>query len=138
LVGAQTEEATIPEAVAMQMVVVETKPTELVAETAEGTAPELGTTVAPKLRMGTRVDPLSGSSTYVVVREPIIEEVAPIRSAPMPEVTSSSRGGLELLDDNLIDPTAVARSMESWRHTEQWIKVRCEYPDDEGPDMGPL
>jgi hypothetical protein len=43
----------------------------------------------------------------------------------MSEMTSTSRGGLELLDDNLIDPSVVARSMESMRRTEQWIKVRC-------------
>jgi hypothetical protein len=42
----------------------------------------------------------------------------------MSEVTLTSRGGLELLDDNLIDPTVVAHKMESWRRTEQWIKVR--------------
>jgi hypothetical protein len=99
------------------------------AETTEGTVPKLGTTVAPRLRMETRVDPLPRASTDVDVCEPIIEEAALIRSSPMPEATSSSRGGLELLDDNLIDPAVVARSMESWRRTEQWIKVRCKYPE---------
>jgi hypothetical protein len=74
------------------------------------------------------VDSLPGTSTDVVVREPKIEEAMPIRSAPMSEATSMSRGGLELLDDNLVDPAVAARNMESWRHTEQWIKVRCEYP----------
>jgi hypothetical protein len=47
----------------------------------------------------------------------------------MQEAASSSRGGLELLNDNLIDLAIVARSMESWRRTEQWIKVHCKYPE---------
>jgi hypothetical protein len=74
-----------------------------------------------------QVDPLPEASTDVVVREPIIEESALIRLSPMPEAASSRHGGLELLDDNLIHPAVVARSMESWRRTEQWIKVHCEY-----------
>jgi hypothetical protein len=76
-----------------------------------------------------QVHPLPGAGTDVVVHELIIEEAVPIRSAPMPEETSSSHGGLELLDDNLIDPVVVAQSMESWRRTGQWIKVCCEYPE---------
>jgi hypothetical protein len=68
-------------------------------------------------------------STDVVVHEPEIEEATQIRSAPMLETTSTSRGGLELLDDNLIDPAVVTLSMESMRHIEQWIKVRCGYPE---------
>jgi hypothetical protein len=66
----------------MDTVDVETKPAEPVAKTAEGTALGLGTTVAPELRTETRVDPLLGARTDVVVREPIIEEATPIRSAP--------------------------------------------------------
>jgi hypothetical protein len=49
----------------------------------------------------------------VVVHEPVIEEATPICLAPMSDMTSSSRGSLELLDDNLIDPAVVAQSMES-------------------------
>jgi hypothetical protein len=77
----------------------------------------------------TWVDLLPGASTDVVVREPVIKEAAPIGSAPMSETTSTCRGGLELLDDNLIDSAIVSWSMESWRRTEQWIKVCCEYPE---------
>jgi hypothetical protein len=47
----------------------------------------------------------------------------------MSEATSTSRGGLELLDDNLVDPVVIARNMELMRHAEQWIKVRCEYSE---------
>jgi hypothetical protein len=100
-----------------------------VAETTEGITPRLENAVAPKVRVGTRVDPLPGASTGAVIREPMIEEPATICSAPMSLATLTSRGGLELLDDNLIDLTVVAHSMESWRCSEQWIKVRCEYPE---------
>jgi hypothetical protein len=34
------------------------------------------------------------------------------------------RGGLELLADDLIDPTMVARNLESMRRAKQWMKVR--------------
>jgi hypothetical protein len=34
-----------------------------------------------------------------------------------------------LLDDDLIDPAFVSRSMESWHWTENWIKVYYEYPE---------
>jgi hypothetical protein len=84
---------------------------------------------SPEVRVETQVDPLPGASTDVVACEPIIEEAVSIHSAPVPEATSTSCGGLELLDDNLIDPAIITQSMESWRHTKRWIKVRCEYPD---------
>jgi hypothetical protein len=113
---------------AMETVAKETQPVEPVVETMEGIAPRLGTAVAPWLKMEMRVNPLLGASTDVVVREPIIEEVKPIRSAPMPEA-SSRRGGLELLDNDFIDPAVVARRMDSWRSIEQWIKVHCGYPE---------
>jgi hypothetical protein len=99
---------------------VEDDPTTLIAEATEGAAPELGTTVAPEVRVEMRVGPLPGASMDVVVREPVIEEAASIRSAPMLEMTSTSHVGMELLDDNLIDPGVVSRSMESWR--------RCDNP----------
>jgi hypothetical protein len=113
----------------MDTVDVEMEPIEPVAEMVAGTTPGLGATVAPELSVETRVDPLLGASTDVVVCEPSIEEVAPIRSSPMPEVASSRHGGLELLDDDLIDPAVVALNMESWHRTEQWIKVHCGYPE---------
>jgi hypothetical protein len=42
----------------------------------------------------------------------------------MSEPTTTSRGGLELLADDLIDPAMVARNLESMRRAEQWMKVR--------------
>jgi hypothetical protein len=60
----------------------------------------------------------------VVVRSPEIQDAEPIRSAPMSEAASTSRGGLELLSDDLINPVMVARNLETMRWTEQRMKVR--------------
>jgi hypothetical protein len=59
----------------------------------------------------------------VVVRSPEIQDAEPIRSAPMTEAAMSSRGGIELLADDLVDPTTVARHLEAVRQAEQWMKV---------------
>jgi hypothetical protein len=47
----------------------------------------------------------------MIVRSPEIQDAAPIRSAPMAEATTTSRDGLELLADNLVDPVTVARNL---------------------------
>jgi hypothetical protein len=49
-----------------------------------------------------QVDPLPGSSTEVVVHEMMIEDATPLWLAPMPKIGTLSRGGLELLDDELV------------------------------------
>jgi hypothetical protein len=59
----------------------------------------------------------------VVVRSPEIQDAEPIRSAPMTEAATSSRGGVELLVDDLVDPVTVARHLEAVRQAEQWMKV---------------
>jgi uncharacterized membrane protein len=59
----------------------------------------------------------------VVVRSPEIQDAEPIRSAPMTEATASSRGGVELLADDLVDSATVARHLEAVRQSEQWMKV---------------
>jgi hypothetical protein len=59
----------------------------------------------------------------VVVRSPEIQDAEPIRSAPMTEAATSSRGGVELLADDLVDPSTVARHLEVVRQAEQWMKV---------------
>jgi hypothetical protein len=41
----------------------------------------------------------------------------------MTEAAASSRGGVELLADDLVDPVTVARHLEAVRQAEQWIKV---------------
>jgi hypothetical protein len=47
----------------------------------------------------------------VVVRSPEIQDAEPICSAPMTEAATSSRGGVELLADDLVDPVTVARHL---------------------------
>jgi hypothetical protein len=59
----------------------------------------------------------------VVVRSPEIQDAEPIRSAPMSKAAATSCGGLELLADDLVDLTTVARNLEAMRRAEQWIKV---------------
>jgi hypothetical protein len=80
--------------------------------------------VAPKPTEEVHDDALPESSMDVVVRSPEIQDAKPIRSAPMLEAAPTSHGGLELLSDDLIDPTMVARNLETMRRTEQWMKVR--------------
>jgi uncharacterized membrane protein len=69
-------------------------------------------------------DLLPETSMDVVVRSLEIQDAEQIRSAPMSEAVTASRGGLELLADDLMNPAAVARNLESMRRTEQWMKVR--------------
>jgi hypothetical protein len=64
----------------------------------------------------------------VVVRSPEIQDAEPIRSAPMTEAATSSRGRIELLADDLVDPATVARHMEAVRQAEQWMKVSSHHP----------
>jgi hypothetical protein len=59
----------------------------------------------------------------VAVRSPEIQDAEPIRSAPMTEATTSSRRGIELLADDLIEPATVAKHLEAIRQAEQWMKV---------------
>jgi hypothetical protein len=60
----------------------------------------------------------------VAILSPEIQDAEPIRSAPMTEAAASSRGGIELLADDLVDPVTVARHLEAVRQAEQWMKVR--------------
>jgi uncharacterized membrane protein len=46
----------------------------------------------------------------------------------MSGAATSSRGGIELLADDLVDPAAVARHLEAMRQAEQWMKVSCQRP----------
>jgi hypothetical protein len=75
-----------------------------------------------------RDEVLLDSSLEVVVRSPEIQDAEPIRSAPMSGAATSSRGGIELPADDLVDPAVVARHLEAMRQAEQWMKVSCRYP----------
>jgi hypothetical protein len=46
----------------------------------------------------------------------------------MSEAATTSHGGIELLEDDLVDPAAVARNLEAMRRAEQWMKVSYQYP----------
>jgi hypothetical protein len=62
---------------------------------------------------------LPETSMDVVVRSPEIHDAEPIRATPMSETTTTSRDGLELLADDLVDPATVARNLESIHRAEQ-------------------
>jgi hypothetical protein len=116
MIGAEVEGSTIPEAVP---VVPETEVT--TGATIETT--EIASGVAPGVAEEVRDDVLPESSLEVVVHSPEIQDAEPIRSAPMSETAATSRGGLELLMDDLVDPATVARNLEAMRRAEQWMKV---------------
>jgi hypothetical protein len=117
LIETQVGGTTIPEAVPVEGVVPE-------AEVLAGVAVQPEVTVAPEATEEVRDDTLSESSMDVVIRSLEIQDAKPIRSAPMSKTTAVSPDGLKLLADDLINPTAVARNLESMRWAEQWIKVR--------------
>jgi hypothetical protein len=116
MTGAEVEGSTIPEAVP---VVLETE----VAAIATTEPAEIASGVAPGVAEEVRDDVLLESSLEVVVRLPEIQDAEPIRSALMFEAVATSRGGLELLTDDLVDPVTVARNLEAMRRAEQWMKV---------------
>jgi hypothetical protein len=46
----------------------------------------------------------------------------------MSKASTSGRGGIELLADDLVDPATVARHLEAGRQGKQWIKVSSRHP----------
>jgi hypothetical protein len=109
----------------MEAATEEAKVALLVTGIKEETTPETEAAVAPEVVVGAHLDALPRVSTKVVARSPEIQDAAPIQSAPMAEVTSTSHGGLELLADDLVDSATVAWNLEALHRTEQWMKVRC-------------
>jgi hypothetical protein len=99
---------------------------ELTPEAPEATegAPEPVGEVVEKTAGGEAITTSPGIALEVAVRSPEIQDAEPIRSAPMTEATSSSRGGIELLADDLVEPATVAQHLEAIRRAEQWMKVR--------------
>jgi hypothetical protein len=73
-------------------------------------------------------DALPEPALEVVVRSLEIQDAEPIRSAPMSRAATSSRGGIELLADDLVDPAMVARHLEVVHQAEQWMKVSSRHP----------
>jgi hypothetical protein len=121
LTGAEAEGSTIPEAAPIEGQATET-------QGAPGEAPELmevASGEAPAMVGEERDDVLLESTLEVVIRSLEIQDAESIRSAPMSGAATSSRGGVELLADDLVDPAAVARHLESMRQAEQWMKVSC-------------
>jgi hypothetical protein len=124
LTGAEAEGSAIPSAVPVEDLAAETQ------GAAEG-APEqmeLAVEEAVATAGGERDDVLPEPALEVVVRSPDIQDAEPIRSAPMSEAATSSRGGIELLADDLVDPATVARHMEAMRQAERWMKVSSRHP----------
>jgi hypothetical protein len=87
------------------------EPMEEIIEEAAVTAGGEGVTTSPEVAL------------EVAIRSPEIQDAEPIRSAPMTEATASSRGGIELLADDLVEPATVAKHLEAIRQAEQWMKV---------------
>jgi hypothetical protein len=124
LTGAEAEGSTIPEAVPVEGLAPET-------QGAIGAAPEsaeVASEGAPTMAEGERDDVLPESTLEVVFHSPEIQDAELICSAPMSGAATSSRGGIELLADDLVDPAVVERHLEAMRQAEQWMKVSCRRP----------
>jgi hypothetical protein len=124
LTGAEAEGNTIPEVVPVEGLVPKTQE----AAGAATEPAEVANGGAPAMAEEKRDEVLPESSLEVVVRSPEIQDAEPIRSAPMSETATTSRGGIELLADDLVDPAAVARNLEAMCWAEQWMKVSYQYP----------
>jgi hypothetical protein len=119
LSGVEAEGSDIPAVVPME------KSTPQAPEATEG-APEPMEEVAEEAAAATRGEEatvLPEVALEVAVGSPEIQDAEPIRSASMTEAAASSRGGVELLADDLVDPAMVARHLEAVRQAEQWTKV---------------
>jgi hypothetical protein len=124
LTRAEAEGSTIPEAVPVEGLLPETQ--EAVGAATEPA--EIASGGAPAMAEEKRDEVLLESSLEVVVRSPEIQDAEPIRSAPMSWTATTSRGGIDLLADDLVNPAAVARNLEAMRRAEQWMKVSYRYP----------
>jgi hypothetical protein len=93
---------------------------------ATGRAPEHVEEIAEEAAVAAGGEEVTASpeiALEVAIRSPEIQDAEPIRSAPMTEAAASSRGGIELLADDLVDPATVARHLEAVCQAEQWMKV---------------
>jgi hypothetical protein len=117
--GAEAEGNDIPSAVPVEDVAPGTQ--EAAGEAPEPMEVAAGEAVATTGGEGD--DTLPEPALEVVSRSPEIQDAEPICSASMTEAATSSRGGLELLADDLVDPATVARHLEAVRQAERWMKV---------------
>jgi hypothetical protein len=111
LTGAEAEGSDIPSAVPVEGVTPET-------QEAAGRAPEpmeVAVGEAAATAGGEGGDAQTEPALNVVVRSPEIQDAEPIRSALMSGATTSNRGGIELLADDLVNPATVARHLEAVR-----------------------
>jgi hypothetical protein len=123
MTGVEAKGSDIPSAVPVEDVMPET-------QGAVGGAPEpmeVAVGEAATTTGGEGDDALPEPTLEVVVRSPEIYDAEPIRSAPMTGAATSSRGGTELLADDLVDPATVARHLEAVRQAEQWMKVSSRH-----------
>jgi hypothetical protein len=122
--GAEAEGSEIPSAVLVEDVAPGTQEAAIEApKLMEVDAEEAAATTG-----GGGDDALPEPALEVVVCSPEIQDAEPIHSAPMTEAATSSRGGIELLADDLVDPATVARHLEAVRQAEQWMKVSSHDP----------
>jgi hypothetical protein len=124
LTGAEAEGSIIPEVVPVEGVVPGTRE----AAKAATEPAEVANQGAPGVAEKKRDEVLPKSSLEVVIRSLEIQDAEPIRSALMSGAAMTSRGGIELLADDLVDPAAVARNLEAMHWAEQWMKVSYQYP----------
>jgi hypothetical protein len=122
--GAEAERIDIPSAVLVEDVAPETQEAAVEASEPMEVAAGEATATTGGGEDNTPLEP----PLEVVVRSPEIQDAEPIRSAPMTEAAMSSRGGIELLADDLDDPATVARHMEAVRQAELWMKVSSHHP----------
>jgi hypothetical protein len=122
--GAEAERSDITSVVPVEDVAPETQEAAVEAsEPMEVVAGEAAATTG-----GEEAAMLPEPALEVVVRSQEIQDVEPICSAPMTEAAMSSRGGIDLLVDDLVDPATVARHLEAVRQAEQWMKVSSYNP----------
>jgi hypothetical protein len=123
LTGVEAEGNVIPSALPIEDLAPETQGA---AEGAPGPM-EVAVEEAAATAGGERDDVPPEPALEVVVRSPEIQDTEPIRSAPMSGAATGSRGGFELLADNLVDPATVARHLEAVHQVEQWMKVSSRH-----------
>jgi hypothetical protein len=115
--GAEAEGSNIPSAVPVEDVAPKTQ--EAAGEASEPM--EVAAGEAAAATGGEGDDALPEPALEVVVRSPEIQDAEPLCSTRMSEAATSSRGELELLADDLVDPATVARHLEAVRQ----VRTMC-------------